>query len=305
MTSRQPDDKVLDHTRQQLSALFDGELGLDEARFLQRRLQHDDDLAASWSRWQLAGDVLRGQGVAPAPSGFASGVAAALAEAPAGTPGAVDAGRGMAPPRRPGFLLPGAALAASVAALAMFMARQAPEPAMPAAPAMEIASAVETVPAAPRPAQPVAPAAPAAPDAALQAAGGVIAVAEVPRRAAERRSRAQQQRAAASRAQRSAATEPVLVAAAGSASAPATAPDAVVERAANPFALEAAAEAITARPWPRALLPGSGNAFTVGYGRLAPVAADPHPFRPRPVALPQPSADAEPGAASPDTEDTD
>src|SRR5690606_29502609 len=175
-----------------------------------------------------------------------------LAEAPAGTPGAVDAGRGMAPPRRPGFLLPGAALAASVAALAMFMARQAPEPAMPAAPAMEIASAAETVPAAPRPAQPVAPAAPAAPDAALQAAGGVIAVAEVPRRAAERRSRAQQQRAAASRAQRSAATEPVLVAAAGSASAPATAPDAVVERAANPFALEAAAEAITARPWPRA-----------------------------------------------------
>ena len=30
-------DKVLDHTREQLSALFDGELALDEARFLQRR----------------------------------------------------------------------------------------------------------------------------------------------------------------------------------------------------------------------------------------------------------------------------
>ncbi|HEY0310392.1 MAG TPA: sigma-E factor negative regulatory protein, partial [Luteimonas sp.] len=66
----QEHDKVLDHTRLQLSALFDGELGIDEARFLQRRLEHDRVLAARWSRWQLAGDVLRGQATAAAPDGF-------------------------------------------------------------------------------------------------------------------------------------------------------------------------------------------------------------------------------------------
>ena len=40
-------DKVLDHTREQLSALFDNELALDEARFLERRLQHDAALAGA------------------------------------------------------------------------------------------------------------------------------------------------------------------------------------------------------------------------------------------------------------------
>ena len=34
-------DKMLEHTRAQLSALFDGELGRDEARFLRKRLEHD------------------------------------------------------------------------------------------------------------------------------------------------------------------------------------------------------------------------------------------------------------------------
>lgn len=288
MTSNTTDDKVLDHTRQQLSALFDGELGLDEARFLQRRLEHDAGLAASWSRWQLAGDVLRGQATAPAPADFAGRVAAAVA---AGS--MVDgAGRTGVPGRRRGLLLPGAALAASVAALAMFMARQGPEPAYPAAPAMEIASAADTVPAQPLPS---APASPAVPDTALQVAGTAIAVAEVPRRAAERRSRGQQQRAAATREQRNAAA-PALVATAGSTADPAPA-DAV----ANPFVPEAAAEAIATRPWPRALLRGAGGAFTVGYGRMPFAAVDAHPFQPRPVALPG----ADTATDSPLAEDTD
>src|SRR5690606_6499590 len=189
-------------------------------------------------------------------------------------------------------LLPGAALAASVAALAMFMTRQAPEVAPPPAPSMEVASAADTVPAR-VPQAPVAPIAPAAPDTVpagmLEAAGTAIAVAEVPRRAAERRSRAQQQRAAATRAQRTAA-EPRLVAAAADAAAPA-APAA--DTPANPFLPEAAAEAITTRPWPRALLPDNG-AFTVGYGRLEQGIATPHPFQPRPVALPHVSPTPDP-----------
>lgn len=292
MTSNTTDDKVLDHTRQQLSALFDGELGLDEARFLQRRLEHDAGLAASWSRWQLAGDVLRGQATAPAPADFAGRVAAAVAAESAGT----RAGRAGAPGRRRGLLLPGAALAASVAALAMFIARQGPEPAFPAGAAMEIASAADTVPAQPLPAAPSAPASPTIPDTALQVAGTAIAVAEAPRRAAERRSRGQQQRAAATREQRNAAA-PALVAAAGGG----TVDPAPADTVANPFVPEAAAEAIATRPWPRALLRGGGGAFTVGYGRLPLATADVHPFQPRPVALPR----ADTATDSPLAEDTD
>ena len=68
-------DKLDTHHRQQLSALMDGELLADEARFLLRRLQHDHDLAGCWERWQLCGDVLRGHAQAPAPAGFAERVA--------------------------------------------------------------------------------------------------------------------------------------------------------------------------------------------------------------------------------------
>ena len=53
-------DKLDIHNRQQLSALMDGELSPDEARFLLRRLQHDEELGSTWERWQLCGDVLRG-----------------------------------------------------------------------------------------------------------------------------------------------------------------------------------------------------------------------------------------------------
>ena len=132
MTSE--NDKVLDHTRLQLSALFDGELAMDEARFLKRRLEHDGELAQCWSRWQLAGDVLRGQATAPAPAGFADRVSAAIAV------GSVEPAAHNQHRRR--FWVPGAALAASVAAMAMFMTRQAPEVAVPSAPRMEIAGSL-------------------------------------------------------------------------------------------------------------------------------------------------------------------
>lgn len=276
----QEHDKVLDHTRLQLSALFDGELGIDEARFLQRRLEHDRVLAARWSRWQLAGDVLRGQATAAAPAGFAERVAGAIAAGP-------QAGAG-ARPRRP-FWMPGAALAASVAALAMFMTRQAPEVATPVAPQAQVASVGQPRPAealpAPATGDPQAP----APQGAAQVAAAAIAVAEVPRRAAERRSRAQQQRAAATRAVRAAA-EPAqarLVANASASPAP-------VEPvgAPNPFAPDAAAGAIATRPWPRALLPHAGQAFSVGYSQLQPDASRFtrfEPFSGEAALLPEPT----------------
>ena len=67
-----------DTHREQLSALIDGALDADRSRFLLRRLQHDGALADDLSRWQLAGDALRGQATAPAPDGFAEAIAMRL-----------------------------------------------------------------------------------------------------------------------------------------------------------------------------------------------------------------------------------
>jgi hypothetical protein len=44
--------------REQLSALMDGELGRDERAFLMRRLEHDAELRACWTRMHLIRDVM-------------------------------------------------------------------------------------------------------------------------------------------------------------------------------------------------------------------------------------------------------
>lgn len=119
-------DKFELHYRQQLSALVDGELSADESRFLLRRLAHDEELAGCHERWQLCGDVLRGAASAPAPLDFAARVRGAIAEEPA--PQAQPAARPGARWRWGG----GAAIAASVAAIAMFLARErSPDTAAP------------------------------------------------------------------------------------------------------------------------------------------------------------------------------
>ena len=101
--------------RETLSALFDGELRGDAARFALKRLDHDRAWSESVSRWQLAGDVLRGRGDAAAPAGFAARVGSALAaEARLDAMPAAAAGAG-ASRRTLGGWMPGAALAASVA----------------------------------------------------------------------------------------------------------------------------------------------------------------------------------------------
>ena len=50
---------------EQLSALMDGELPEAQARFLRRRLEHDAELRAQWSRMQLASSCLRGHPAQP------------------------------------------------------------------------------------------------------------------------------------------------------------------------------------------------------------------------------------------------
>lgn len=120
-------------TCEQLSAWMDGALSPEEARFLERRLQHDAALRAKWERLQLASNCLRGHDALPMP-GVADRVAAALADTPAAS-------------RRP---LLGWAVAASIAALAIAMVPRMltnPEPAVVAA---QPASAAPTASAEPR-----------------------------------------------------------------------------------------------------------------------------------------------------------
>ncbi|MCC8446303.1 sigma-E factor negative regulatory protein, partial [Xanthomonas translucens] len=114
-------DKFELHYRQQLSALIDGELPADEARFVLRRLQHDEELSGCHERWQLCGDILRGRVCMPAPADFGERVRQAVAaEAQR-----ADAARASdaAGSRRSWRWGGSAALAASVAAIALFMTR--------------------------------------------------------------------------------------------------------------------------------------------------------------------------------------
>jgi negative regulator of sigma E activity len=284
-----PMDKMEAHLRQQLSAMMDGELASDEARFLFRRLQHDRDLAGCWERWQVCSVLLRGQGTAVLlPSDFSQRVATAVAlESPQHAFGGEHAlaANGMHP-RRWAWWGGGAALAASLALLVV-VPRQGSAPA-PATGA-DARVATRSMPASPT-AQPSSPRpaharAPATPPAAVEIASA-LAVADAPRRAAARRSRA-----ASPAVRREPAPAPAI--------AP-TAADGVLRIAAtepqplnlpshrNPFAPQ---EALPARPWPRAVLPGTGTgAFTANYSTGSTGAF--YPFEPRNLAQPEPQAAA-------------
>lgn len=276
--------------RENLSALFDGELDADAARFALKRLGHDVQWRDTCGRWQLCGDLLRrqaGTGVTPgfADPGFADRVAAAIAADAAlqnvrDSAAAQDAG--ITPRRAAGSRrgwIGGAALAASVAVAALFVARPFSDeaggnadPAQVAAQTTTVASAPNTQPAPqPVPAEPAqAVAAVADTEPSLTSAdasglaAGAVAVAEIPRRLAERRSRGQSQRAALRASERQ-AEAPVQVAAAGGASSPVLA-DATH---ANPFRPQPQNESPAARPWPRAALPNyqtAGSGYTASYG---------------------------------------
>src|SRR4051794_7882590 len=109
-----------------LSALFDGQLGGDAARFALKRLGHEAGWREACGRWQLAGDVLRGDSVAPAPGGFAARVMEAVAREQVQEPeraafAGTAAGRGRRVRAHPRWI--GGALAASVAIAALFVAR--------------------------------------------------------------------------------------------------------------------------------------------------------------------------------------
>lgn len=257
-------DKLEQHYGQQLSALMDGELAPDQARFLLRRLQHDGELAGSWERWQLAGDVLRGRAGVLLPGGFAERVGVALgAEAPA-----------TATRRTPGLLHWGgiAALAASVAVVALMVPRQMAAP----GDAPQVAATPVTPPSGPQPvfvlpprvAEPAGVAQPR-----VAAPARVLASRDVATPAIDRdRNRSLTPVSAPPRA----ATPPDRTADAVAATA-SPSPEQAVR---DPFS-----EAVLVqRPWPRAVLPqfGSNGALATGLpAGDSPRQPSFYPFEPR------------------------
>lgn len=284
-------DKMDNHYFQQLSALMDGDLPPDQARFLLRRMEHDTELTGCWERWQLCGDALRGHAQAPAPAGFADRVFAAIAAEPPHS-----AANTVSPRVRSNLAKwGGGALAASVAAIALFMVRQqvpdeAPSQAAPTVADQSPAAAPSTVP--PEP----------APQTAATVTAASVAVASIPRRQndARRSATRNQQTARNAAAVRNAQPDRAVAAAAvpvintlarvpaGTGANAGTAHD--------PFS-NLQINAPAARPWPRAVLPqyssGSG-AFNADYSTDR-AAQTFYPFEPRlpvtpPVAPPEETA---------------
>lgn len=280
MNQAQP-DKYDQHFKGQLSAMLDGELAPDEARFMLRRLEHDSELAACWERWQVCGDILRGRHDALLPAGFSQRVLLAITEADA-VPQTAVAQDGNAS-RRPrwGRWGGGAALAASVAVAALFVVRQpgsdSLQPSMPAS-STQMAATSAPQPTPVRTETPSTPA-PTAPDTATLAAA-TVALADVPRRVAERRSRPQRDsaRSATERLVAAAAPTPssavldqssvpanTLPVTTTAALAGTTAQEAAsTPQASDPFVTQSA----QSRPWPRTILGDyTGNgALNASYG---------------------------------------
>ena len=276
-----PVDKFQAHYRQQLSALVDGELAADEARFMLRRIEHDSELSGRQERWQLLGDAMRGQACAPAPAHFGLKVRQAIA-ADIGQHGAVtmvpqqSARRGW---RRWGG---GAALAASVAAVALFMAReQLPETGMPEPVIATTAQmTVPTIPAVADPAPVVAD------TGALVAAAPAIAAAVARRQDAPRRGSATRSQQSA-RASAVRMAEPPHRAVAGAPSLPAVTP---ISPALRQDVFGSSGGTLSARPWPRSSVAPvlSQGALNASFPAQEQGGATFYPFEPR---LPEQGAD--------------
>ncbi len=273
----QAGDKVDLHNRQQLSALMDGALPPDEARFLLRRLQHDDELSDCWERWQLAGEAMRGHATVVLPHGFARRVGMAIA-------GDVSVGSkpGMQPRVRWARWGGSVALAASVAVVAFLATRQPPN--MPVQPD----SSMAVVTPAPVIESPVPPASsPPSVDAGQPTVVPVatsVAAADAPRRSVQRARSAQRTRAGTRTPAPAPATVPTDVAVAAAAA---------PEETSRPFD---AGTPPSSRPWPRAVLPQFGGSGALTAGTEATSSPSFYPFEPR---LPEDSVEARPAPAQP------
>jgi len=265
-------DKFELHYRQQLSALVDGELAADEARFMLRRLEHDSELSACQERWQVLGDVMRGQACAPAPLDFSARVRQAM-DADAQQNGPVFVAPAAPGKSRSGWRRwgGGAALAASVAAVALFMAReQLPQT---NAPTPVIATTAEVAPA------PVQPAAPTSADAGNVA--GLVAAAPAVAAAVSRRQDATARRGSATRTQQAARAGTARMAEPQRAIAAAPVLPATPALRQDPFATGNGV--LHARPWPRSSVAPSlsQGALNASFPAQEQGGATFYPFEPR------------------------
>lgn len=237
-----PDDLL----REQLSAMMDGALPADESRFLLRRMEHDDDLADTWQRWQLYGDAMRGHAGRLLPADFAARVGRAIADDAALAEAPVAAQRGRA--WRWGG---GAAVAASVALAALLGTRTlVPGAGVDSAPA---ATAIDPVPVASN-TMPAASSPPVQPPIVVSEAGASLALAsngtDGPRKP---------------RVKAADIVEPLPT---RTSAASDTAVAAVAQDAAGgTLPAELASSDPVARPWPKSVLgDGHGGSMSAGFG---------------------------------------
>ena len=269
LTSRDANSR--EFHREQLSAMMDGALSTDEARFLLRRMEHDDELADCWERWQFAGDALRGHAGRALPADFSRRVGRAIADdlalddvleaqtlAVAATPGARR--------RRP--LLGwggGAALAASVALAALIGSRtlsspdDAPQPVVATAPAPASSVPASEVPV---PVASVQVPKPLLPTGVAEAGAAALVAAA----AATKDNRAARPHLLAS-AQAIPAGRSTAGLAAATRSRAATSSQAVQVASATQGRDLAPGADMASKPWPRALVPGAsaGGEVTAGF----------------------------------------
>lgn len=107
--------------RESLSAGMDGELPVEQLRFLLRRLEHDDSLRQAWSGYHFARDGLRREAVLLASPGFSARVMLTLEQ---------ESNATMVGSRRHHWLRwsGGGVIAASVAAAALMISQPAGNP---------------------------------------------------------------------------------------------------------------------------------------------------------------------------------
>jgi len=132
-------------TEERLSALVDSELSQAFTADTLSRLQQSQDLRKTWDRYHLIGDAIRGEGVRWSDEGIATGVRKRILAEPTiiGKPIPIDRPKNFRDRlRRP---LAGAAIAASVAALAVItLPRLTGE--LPAADPVQLVSVPSTPP---------------------------------------------------------------------------------------------------------------------------------------------------------------
>ena len=255
--------------RETLSALFDGELPGDAARFALKRLDHDADWRETCGRWQMIGDALRGEATSAAPTGFASGVMRMLdAEAAVASVASERVMASTATNLRRRWI-GGAALAASVAMAAVLVVRPFSET---SSPDRQVASA-PTATQMPAPSAVTVP----APTSANTPSPTLIAAAEAPVATASHRA-ARSPRTATRVVRRQAA--PVRNEADEATTVVASATPAPVTTG-RPF--HPPVDDIVTRPWPRSVLSSeNAGALTVGFGSTSSTSPSSlYPFEPR------------------------